>query len=84
MDLLEHFPEELAALGKSVLWEVWTRPAMGLRPSPYQVVQGALVVKRLALGDPDDERNIFQWSSLVLNLPGNEDYVPEDPWVMKL
>jgi hypothetical protein len=38
----------------------------------------------MALGDPKDERNIFQWSSLILNLPGNEDYTPGDPWVAKL
>jgi hypothetical protein len=84
VDLTAHFPEELRDPKKTVLWEVWTRPAMGLRPSPYQAVQGALVVKRMALGDPKDERNIFQWSSLILNLPGNEDYTPGDPWVAKL
>jgi hypothetical protein len=39
VDLTALFPEELMDSGKSVLWEVWIRPAMGLRPSPYQVVQ---------------------------------------------
>lgn len=83
VDLTVHFPEEVAATGRNRLWEVWTRPAMGLRPSPYQSVQGALVTKRIALGDPEDEHNVFRWKTLLLNLPGNLDYTPGAPWVSK-
>jgi hypothetical protein len=57
---------------------------LGLRPSPYQAVQVALVVKRMALGNPKDEENVFQWSHLAVNLPGNEGYIPGDPWIAKL
>jgi hypothetical protein len=30
VDLTAHLPEELPGSGKGTLWEVWTRPAMGL------------------------------------------------------
>ena len=59
VDLTGRFPEELDGPNCTTLWEVWARPAMGLRPSPYQAVQGGLVVKRLALGDPVDPTNVF-------------------------
>jgi hypothetical protein len=83
VDLTALFPEELAGSGKTALWETWTRPPMGLRPSPYQAVQGALVAKRLALGNPDDERNLYQWSLVDVNLPGDRDYRPGSPWISK-
>jgi hypothetical protein len=77
VDLTVHFPEERPeSYGATPLWEAWARPPMGIRPSPYQAVQGALVVKRLALGDPRDNDNVFQWQWLDLNLPGNETYSP--------
>jgi hypothetical protein len=56
---------------------------MGLRPSPYQAVQGALVMKRLALGNPDDTTNVFQWDRVDLNLPGSLDYRTGLPWLAK-
>ena len=57
---------------------------MGLRPSPYQAVQGGLVVKRLALGNPNDPTNVFQWAHLDLNLPGSPSYSPCSlPWISK-
>lgn len=83
VDLTMLFAEELEGTGETVLWETWTRPPMGLRPSPYQAVQGALVAKRLALGDPKDESNVFQWSYLELNLPGSETYCTGSPWISK-
>lgn len=83
VDLTVHFPEELEGTSKGVLWEVWTRPAMGLRPSPYQAVQGALVVKRLALGEPLEGTNVYRWARLELNLPGDVSYSPSRPWVSK-
>jgi hypothetical protein len=56
---------------------------MGLKPSPYQAVQGALVAKRLALGNPANESNVFQWSWLDLNLPGSKGYRTGFPWISK-
>jgi hypothetical protein len=55
---------------------------MGLKPSPYQVVQGALRAKRMALGNPKDTRNVFKWEKVKLNLPGMEEYDPALPWIM--
>ena len=83
VDLTAHFPEELEGSSRKVIWEVWTRPPMGIRPSPYQAVQGALIVKRLALGTPADTTNVFQWKKLDLNLPGDHGYHAGDPWISK-
>lgn len=84
VDLTVHFPEEQSTGTKNkVIWEVWTRPAMGLRPSPYQSIQGCLIVKREALGDPKDPNNVFRWDRVELNLPGQLDYKSGDPWVSK-
>ena len=38
---------------------VWLRCAMGLRSSPYNVIQGALVAKRFVLGKPSNKDNAF-------------------------
>jgi hypothetical protein len=66
------------------LWLRWTRPAMGLRLSPYQACQGALRMKRKALGEPfDHENNAFAWETVELNVPGSEGYRPERPWISK-
>lgn len=81
INLTVHFPEEMD--GQDTLWEVWTRPAMGLKPSPYQSVQRSLVMKRIALGYPKDESNVYRWDTLTLNMPGNQDYSPGAPWVAK-
>jgi hypothetical protein len=83
VDLTAHFPEELEGSSRKVIWEVWTRPPMGIRPSPYQAVQGALIVKRLALGAPADTDNVFQWEKLDCNLPGDHGYRTGDPWISK-
>jgi hypothetical protein len=32
-------------LGHVVLWEVWQRCAMGLKPSPFQAVQAMMVAE---------------------------------------
>jgi hypothetical protein len=83
VDLTAHFPEELEGSSRKVIWEVWTCPPMGIRPSPYQAVQGALIVKRLSLGTPTNVDNIFQWEKLDLNLPGDHGYRTGDPWILK-
>jgi hypothetical protein len=83
IDLTQVYPEEARYKPKGVLWNIFTRPAMGLRPSPYQAVQGCLRAKRLMLGDHNSAGNVFQWSTVDLNIPGNPDYRPSDPWVSK-
>jgi len=69
-------------------WELrsfaWVRCAMGLRPSPYQAVQGALIAEEVILGNREDPGNIFGWDKVVLNLPGARDYDPSRAWVYKV
>ena len=62
----------------------WTRCAMGLRPSPYVAVKGALIARRLILGDRKDTTNPFAWDRIRLNQPGDVDYRPDLPWIMLL
>ena len=84
IDLTGLFPDEAAASPGGRLWEAWNRCVMGMRPSPYQAVQSGLQLKQLALGDRHDETNVFRWSSVRLNLPGDPRYDPTLPWVSKL
>jgi hypothetical protein len=75
------FPEELE--DRKALWLRWTWPAMGLKPSPYQACQGALRMKRKALGEPSDETNVFAWDRVEVNVPGSATYRPGRPWISK-
>jgi hypothetical protein len=79
IDLTPYFGEE-----GSTLWEVWDRAAMGLKSSPYQAVSALTVADEIIQGDRFDEENIFQWVRVRLNLPGNLDYDPNLPWVLKV
>jgi len=86
---LSHYGESLRDSGvKLEEWELrsfaWVRCAMGLRPSPYQAVQGALVAEEVILGDREDPNNIFRWDKVVLNLPGSASYDPTRAWVYKV
>jgi hypothetical protein len=67
-----------------VLWERWTRAAMGLKSLPYQAVQAILVAKEVIRGDRTDPKNAFRWDIVQLNLPGSKEYDPRLPWVSKL
>ena len=60
----------------------WTRCAMGLRPSPYVAVKGALIARRLILGDRHAVDNPFAWIKVCLNQPGDAEYRPDLPWLM--
>ena len=62
----------------------WTRCAMGLRPSPYVAVKGALIVRQLILGNREEEANPFAWASVRLNQSGDAEYRPDLPWLMLL
>ena len=70
--------QEGALLGK------WKRCAMGLRPSPYAAVKGALIARRLIMGDRRDPLNPFRWNRVVLNQPGDENYQGSLPWIMQV
>ena len=65
-------------------WERWVRNFMGLRDSPYRSLQMMIMAKFVAYGDRKDKKNPFRWESVVLNLPGDPDYDPSLPWVMKV
>ncbi len=56
---------------------------MGFRPSPYNSIGMYLIVEEIIRGDRDDPDNAFQWSHLLLNLPGTENYKPSLTWVSK-
>lgn len=67
----------------SELFGMWMRNAMGLRPSPYGSVMGATRAKRFILGDRRSRSNPFQWDHVELNQPGDRNYNPNRPWLMK-
>ena len=62
---------------------VWLHCVMGLRSSPYNVIQGALVAKRFVLGDPNDSTNAFQRSSISEKLPFSTTYNASEPKLRK-
>lgn len=82
VDLSKYFPEEIPS-GTKVLWERWTRCAMGLRSSPYQACQGMMWSLEIIFGDRRDPINVFRFKKVCLNLPGDEGYDPSRPWVFK-
>ena len=86
VDLTTLFPEELDAKdgSKKCLWEAWTRCAMGVTVSPYQTTQCTQRVKRIVFGCRFNDDNIFRWTDVRLNLPGNDDYDPSKPWICKV
>jgi hypothetical protein len=78
VDLTNYFGEG------EMLWERWTRAAMGLKSSPYQAMQAILVAKDVIKGDRTDPTNAFRWDTVRLSLPGSEEYDPRLPWISKL
>jgi hypothetical protein len=64
-------------------WARWGRCGMGFRPSPYQTTQAIGWAKEMMMGDPLDATNVFQWSSVRLNLPGLPEYDPRVQWVLE-
>ncbi|KAL7579277.1 hypothetical protein ACA910_011433 [Epithemia clementina (nom. ined.)] len=70
-------------LDKSLWIEAWTRCPMGQSPLPFATIQQTQKLKRIILGSPEDPTNVFQWSSVSLNLPGSESYRPGEPWIAK-
>lgn len=64
-----------------VVYGMWMQNAMGLKPSPYASVQGALRAKRIILGNRHDPKNPFRWHSVKVNLPGSAGYCADLPWI---
>jgi hypothetical protein len=82
VDLTE-YTDDVDELGQ-IVWEVWQRCAMGLKPSPYQAVQAMMVAEETIRGDPKDPKNPYRWDVVRMNLPGKTDYDPTLPWVSKI
>ena len=69
---------------RNSLWERWCRNFMGLTDSPYHSLPMLIRAKQMTYGDRLDENNPFQWSKVVLNLPGSKEYDPTWPWGYKV
>jgi hypothetical protein len=59
---------------ETVVWEVWQRAAVGLKPLPCQAVQVVMAVEELIEGDPGDSGNPFKWDVVHMNLPSSKSY----------
>ena len=44
--------------------ETWLRAAMGLKPLPYQAVQGLGFAEEKIYGDRTDLKNIYRWDKV--------------------
>jgi hypothetical protein len=42
------------------------------------------VAEEVIGGDRKDPKNVFQWDTVKLNLPGSKDYDPNRPFVRKV
>jgi hypothetical protein len=62
----------------------WQRNAMGLKPSPYNSIQGLSWLFEVIFGDRHDKKNVFRWDRVILNLPGDPYYDPSKTWVRKV
>lgn len=70
--------------GKRLQWFRWSRCLMGFKPSPYNSAQTFGWAEELIRGDPKEVGNPFGWTTLSLNLPGNEGYNSGEPWISRL
>ena len=57
---------------------------MGLRESPYILIQLLIHLKIEEYGDRWDRSNPFHWERVIYNLPGTKGYQPRLPCVMKV
>lgn len=56
---------------------------MGLKPSPYCTIKGFNLAFEIIHGDRRGPSNVFYWTVLILNLPGQNNYNPINPRVWK-
>jgi len=65
-------------------WMGWVVNLMGYRPSPHNSIKTNLIAEEVIRGDRHDTENVFQWSHVVLNLPGSKYYNPSKAWIVRL
>ena len=63
-----------------IVWERYTRCAMGLKLSPNHAIRATLRAEEFITDFPWSSKNPFRYSRVVLNLPGSPDYTPGQPW----
>ena len=80
VDLSELYQEEN---GGKLQWERWERCLMGFKPSPYLTTREMKKIEVVIRGNRTDEKNVFHWEKVVMNLPGSAQYNPNKPWVYK-
>jgi hypothetical protein len=68
---------------KAKAWANWNRCWMGLKPSPYMAVRFYYFAEEFARGDRRAKNNPLRWDVVILNLPGDPNYDPSLPRVMK-
>jgi hypothetical protein len=56
---------------------------MGVRPSPFVAIQYLYLALEFSTGDRRDINNPMQWDHLRMNLPGDSQFDPALPFVMK-
>ena len=66
-----------------VSWAHWNRNLMGFKSSPYNSIKMYLVTEEIIRGNREDKSNAFQWHTVLLNLPGSENYRPDVAWISK-
>jgi hypothetical protein len=64
--------------------ERWVRCMMGWVAAPYVTTQSLALAKETIFGDQWRTDNPYHWVAVVLNLPGQEDYSPNLPWVRRV
>jgi hypothetical protein len=77
-DLKSHFGKL-----KGKAWPHWARCWMGLTPSPYWAVIFFYFADEFARGNRRDPKNALKWDYIKLNPPGDSQFDPTLPWVMK-
>jgi hypothetical protein len=65
------------------LWLRWERNWMGSRPSPHSSVRFCYLAEEFVRGDPAEADGPLRWDDVILNLPGDPNYDPSRPRVMK-
>jgi hypothetical protein len=82
VDLRPYF--ECSSDNARTCWVRWVRCMMGLQVSPYLAIKAILLGLEWFLGNTEDPSNIFHWSRVRLNLPGDVNYDPQHPWVSRV
>jgi hypothetical protein len=65
-------------------WMYWRRNLMGFKALQYNLVRMYLVAKEVMRSNQNNYNNAFQWSNLMLHLPGTRGYNPSGAWITKM